>query len=138
MDGRAFLEVARVLARTDSEAHRRTAAGRAYYALMLEARDRLRRWGVVPSPRDPVHSFVRLKLVRSTDEELKQIGVSLEKLGKLRNDADYDLADGQGRFQGAGRVDSLIREATESIAMLDRIDGDEIRRAEAIAAIPRA
>ena len=39
MDGRAFLEVARELARGDTEAHRRTAAGRTYYALMLEARD---------------------------------------------------------------------------------------------------
>ena len=38
MDGRAFLNVARRLAQEPTEADWRTAAGRAYYALMLEGK----------------------------------------------------------------------------------------------------
>lgn len=44
MNGRAFLEVARGLAQDATEAHWRSALGRAYYALLLEARDLLLRW----------------------------------------------------------------------------------------------
>jgi len=50
MDGRAFLGVAQEMALGRTEAHWRAAVGRAYYALMLEGRDFLQRWGFVPPP----------------------------------------------------------------------------------------
>jgi hypothetical protein len=59
MDGRAFLAVARELAAGSTAAHWRSSVGRSYYALFLEGRDLLQRWGFTPQRRDPVHSFVR-------------------------------------------------------------------------------
>lgn len=135
MDGRAFLEVARELVQGLTEAHRRAAAGRAYYALMLEARELLDRWGLSHPPRDKVHDFVRLKLLYSADPDLKQVGLTLERLGRLRNDADYQLTDPRRRFVRAGTVEAAIQDAGKAIALLDEVDGDANRRAAAIESV---
>ena len=92
MDGRAFLEVARELASGATEAHWRTAAGRAYYALLLEGRARLQRWGFVATPRESMHTFVRLKFLYAGDPDLKRVGRALDRLSQLRNEADYQPA----------------------------------------------
>jgi hypothetical protein len=67
MKGRAFLGAAREMAAGTTEDRWRTAAGRAYYALMLEGREALRRWGFSVPPRHNVHAFVRLRLVFAAD-----------------------------------------------------------------------
>ncbi|HZW30642.1 MAG TPA: hypothetical protein VFF52_08055 [Isosphaeraceae bacterium] len=92
MDGRAFLDGARELAAGSSEAHWRSSVGRAYSALLHEVLDTLRRWGFTLPPRDKVHTFARLKLIYATDPHLKQIGLTLEALGRLRNAADYQMS----------------------------------------------
>jgi hypothetical protein len=135
MDGSAFLDVARDLARGPTEAHRRTAAGRAYYALMLEARELLVRWGITAPPRDKVHHFVRLKLLFSSDADLRQVGLTLERLGQGRNDADYQLSDPRRRFQKSGPVEAAVRDSEMAIALLDQVDSDDARRAGAIASM---
>jgi len=66
MNGRAFLEVARSDVAGPSEAYWRAAAVHAYYALILECRDALLRWGVTIPPRQNVHAFTRLQLTYSS------------------------------------------------------------------------
>jgi hypothetical protein len=134
MEGRSFLEVARRLVEQRSEADWRTAAGRAYYALLSEARVLLGRWGFAPARRDQVHAFVRLRFVFATDPDLKTIGMTLEDLGVLRNRADYRL-DEPGPFKSAMAARQAIQDAFDAITTLDRIDDDPARQATAIAAI---
>jgi hypothetical protein len=134
MDGRSFLEVARDLAAGPTEAHWRSAAGRAYYALFHEGLAALRRWGFTVPPRENLHTFVRLRFTYTTDPDLKAIGWSLDDLVKLRNQADYQLAT-PGAFSSAVRAVQSIFDADNAIARLDRIEGDPTRRAAAITTI---
>ena len=71
------------MAQGQIEADWRTAAGRAYYALFIESRDALLRWGFIIRPRDPIHSFVRLTFTRAAHRELKQLGGYLDTLGQV-------------------------------------------------------
>src|SRR5437868_114749 len=91
MDGREFLAVAQDDAAGSSPAHWRSAAVNAYYALMLEVRDALLRWGFTVPPQQGVHAWVRLKCVYAADADLKAIGRALENLVQLRNKAHYNL-----------------------------------------------
>jgi hypothetical protein len=134
MDGRAFLEVAREMASGATEAHWRTAAGRDYYALMLEGRALLQRWGVAAAPRESMHTFVRLKFLYAGDPDLKQVGWALDRLSQLRNEADYRPVS-SGSFATAAQTNLALRDADDAIARLDQIDGDATRRAAAIASI---
>jgi hypothetical protein len=92
MDGRAFLQSAQDLLTRSSEANRRSAAGRAYYAPLHEGRMALDRWGFPLPPRESIHSFVRLRFVFTADGDLQRIGDALDRLSRLRNQADYQLA----------------------------------------------
>jgi hypothetical protein len=83
MEGRAFLDVASELVLGATEAHWRAAAGRAYYALMLEGWTALLRWGFVVPPRDSIHSYVRLRFRYATDTDLRKVADALDQLGKL-------------------------------------------------------
>src|SRR6267378_2209099 len=92
MQGKDFLALAREIFAGATERHWRGAAGRAYYALLLEGREALFRWGFALPPRDNVHSFVRLRFSFAADADMKAIGKALDKLSRLRNQADYDLS----------------------------------------------
>src|SRR4051794_12933493 len=137
MDGRAFLQSARDLLAVPSEANRRAAAGRAYYALLHEGRGALDRWGFVIPPRESLHRFVRLRFVLAAHPDLIQVGRALEDLGQLRNQADYQLAT-PGPFATAARAVQAVALAQTAINLLDQVEADPARRAAAIAAIRAA
>jgi hypothetical protein len=134
MDGRAFLEPARDLVGGKTEAYWRGAVVHAYYALMLECRDALRRWGFTIPPRQNVHPWVRLKLLYAKDADLKRIGVELDLMAQLRNEASYDLTSSS--FTSTTSAQNTLQRATDAITLLDSIENDPARRAAAIAAIP--
>src|SRR5262249_6017698 len=135
MRGREFLAVARRSAQGTTEADWRDAAGRAYYALMLEARDLLQRWGFVLPRRDQIHAHIRLRFIYSSDVDMKSVGLVLEKLLEMRNYADYQIAQPGRFFATSANVNQAIVDAEVNISLLDLIDADPVRRAQAIAAI---
>ena len=83
-DPNEFLRLAHAIARdSDDEARLRSAVGRAYYAVFLQARERLGLRG----HRRKIHGLVigRLKSVN------RAAGDQLDKLETLRGEADYEL-----------------------------------------------
>ncbi len=74
MAGRDFLDPARDSASGATPHHRRSAVVDAYYALMLECRDTLFRWGRSLPRRDNVHAWVRLRFLYATDADLRTSG----------------------------------------------------------------
>ncbi len=74
MRSRDYLELAREWVTGTLERHWRGAVGRAYYAVFLECRDSLRRWGFHPSPRENIHTYVRLRFTFAANADLKQLG----------------------------------------------------------------
>ena len=137
MDGRAFLDVARRLVNESTEADWRTAAGRAYYACLLEARSVLLRWKFAIPKGEQVHRFVRLRFTYSPDSDLKSVGLALEKLGTLRNRADYET-EKPGSFGTNSQARQAILVAASALDGLDRVDGDPARRAAAVTALHKA
>jgi hypothetical protein len=134
MDGRAFLAVARWLVTENDEAWLRTSAGRAYYALFLEARDALSRWGFGPIPEFQVHSSVRQFFERKGMSDLNLIAIRLRELQLLRNGADYHN-DELRSFASPYAIEQAIDGAAEAIDVLLQIDSEAGRRDAAIAAI---
>ncbi len=133
MKGRDFLIVADELTRGATSAHWRTAVSRAYYALMLEGREALRRWGFVVKGRDQVHFFVRARLSGSSDPDLKAVGYTLDTWIQARNFADYDLLT--PRFRNSAQAVLAVDEIKVALAQLDIVLADPIRCAAAIADI---
>jgi hypothetical protein len=135
MQGREFLDVAReLLASGIYPRHWRAVVIHAYYALLLECRDAMVRWGLPPVPRQQVHAQVRLRLIYASDADLKRIGDALEVLNKHRNAASYDLAP-LPQFASAKVAQADMQLAADTVALLDSIDGDASRRAAAIGSI---
>jgi hypothetical protein len=133
MRGREFLELARELIKGRHERHRRGAAGRAYYALMLECRDALDAWGFALPRRDLIHAFVRDRFLNNANADLPAIGRALEKLVRLRNQADYEL---HGKvFPLASTIQQEINNADTALKLLDAINADANRRSAAVADI---
>jgi hypothetical protein len=137
MDGRKFLDSARRVYLGNTQADWRTAAGRAYYALLIECRDAMLRWGFKPPPRDKIHHFVRLSFTYAALREVKQLGLQLERLGRLRSSADYDTST-VGPFGNGLRAQQAVKDSQDAIALLDQIEADPARRTATINAVAAA
>jgi hypothetical protein len=133
MQGRAFLDIARELSRGTTEAHWRAATGRAYYALLLEGWAALEHWGF-KAGKQQIHAFVRLKFTYAGDVDLKRIGVIVDDLVRLRNEADYQLQSRRS-FRDVKATLQAIKDAAAGIALLDQIAADPNRRTAAINSI---
>jgi hypothetical protein len=135
MPGKEFLELAReLLAFGTASRHWRAVIIHAYYAVLLECRDAMSRWGLPPLARQQVHAAVRLRLVFSTDVQLKEIGRKLENLGMDRNAASYDLR-ALPLFASSVAAHDAVMQASDALALLDAIDKDPVRRSTAAGAI---
>jgi hypothetical protein len=137
MDGRAFLSLAQELIQGATEAHWRAAAGRAYYALMLECRTALQRWGFTVPGGPGTHGFIKLRYLSANLADLKAISYELEKLLRLRNFADYEVPHSPS-FLNNGKARHALHQATTMIALLDAVEADPARRAAAVTAIQAA
>jgi hypothetical protein len=115
--------------------HRRAAVVHAYYALFLECRDALFRWGFVLPRRDNVHAWVRLRFTYAADAPLRRIGNILDNLVQFRNVASYDLRP-SAAFAIPLPAQKASQQAWDGLALLDQIDADPARRAAAIASMP--
>ena len=135
MQGREFLDLAQELLTSGKQPrHWRAAIIHAYYALLLECRDAMTRWSLAPLSRHQVHAQVRLRLLYATEAKLKLIGSKLEELGKHRNLASYDLRS-LPLFASASDARQDVQLAIDSLALLDAIDADPLRRAAAVGSI---
>ncbi len=137
MLGREYLELAREILPGGTEKHWRGATGRAYYALFLESRDALARWGFVPARGDSVHYFVRSRFGFPAHADLKKIGDVLEALQRLRNKADYDLS-GLTVFKSATAAQDAVDRSTDALDLLDAIEADPARLTAAVNAMRAA
>jgi uncharacterized protein (UPF0332 family) len=134
MRGRRFLDVARELVTGPGEAHWRSAAGRAYYAIMLEGREALTGWGLTAPPRTDEHQFVRSRFNVGGMLELVQLGRAINHLVKLRRLADYDLTS-LPEFSSDVEAQRALQKAEQALQHLDSLDTDPAKRAAAVAAI---
>jgi hypothetical protein len=131
------LGAARHLLAAPSEANRRAAAGRVYYALVHEGRTALERWGFPMPPGEHIHQFVRLRFTWPAHPDIRQVGDALDELARLRNRADYQLAT-PGSLSTDRPALNALTQAEAAIDLLDQIDADPARRAAAVAAIRKA
>src|SRR5438128_763269 len=135
MPGREFLELAReLLALAVLPRHLRAVIIHAYYAILLECRDAMARWGLPSLSRQHVHAHVRLRLIYATDPGLNEIGRKLERLGMDRNAASYDLRS-LPLFSTPTGAQAAMKVAADALSLLDAIDADPIRRRGAAASI---
>jgi hypothetical protein len=134
MRGRDFLTLARERERGGTEPHWRGAMVDTYYALFLECRDALVRWGFPIPARHSVHATVRLRFSYANNADLKTIGDALDDLVQRRNRAHYDLSP-MSWFADAREINRAIRLATDALALLNSTDSDPALRAVAIASI---
>jgi hypothetical protein len=135
MQGRAFLDLAREIVGNGAERHWRGAHVHAYYALFLEGRDTLARWGFPAPSLHSVHYHVRNKLTFAADKDLKAIGITLDHLSQRRSWASYVLGF-HVRHGSEGAARQSIQAAADALALLDNLEGDPVRRAAAIASLP--
>ena len=134
MRGRQFLNVAHPSSQESQEEWWRTAAGRAYHALFLEARAALIRWAIPGIPQFQIHAFIRNRYLYAADLDLRRIGDMLKHLYDLRAQADYEI-DVLGPFHSYFASEQAVIDAEDVIDLLDSIDRDPARRSAVVAAI---
>src|SRR5438552_18145474 len=134
MRGRAFLDWAREIVGSGAELHGRGAHVHAYYALFLESREALARWGLAPPSVHTVHHHVRNKLTFAGDKDLKSIGISLDHLSQRRSWASYQL-NPHVRHGSEAAARQSIQQAADALTLLDNLEADPVHRAAAIASI---
>jgi hypothetical protein len=135
MQGRAFLDLAQELIKGSAEQHWRGTVIHAYYGLMLECREAPVRWGRPAPPRQRVHQDVRLTFVYASEQDLKDIGDDLEELMKARNRANYELTP-LPQFTSDVDARAWLQQALDTLALLDAIEADPVRRSAAITSLP--
>jgi hypothetical protein len=134
MRAREFLDLAREVVGNGGERHWRGAHVHAYYALLLEGREALVRWGFPPPSVHTVHHHVRQKLTFAGDSDLKSIGISLDHLSQRRSWASYLLGP-QVRYGSEAAARQSIQQAADALTLLDALEADPVRRAAAVASI---
>jgi uncharacterized protein (UPF0332 family) len=92
MDPRDFLATADQLARGGTEADWRSAVSRAYYAAFHVARELFMACSFTVPRADRAHSYLWLRLCNCGDATMQRAGADLDVLRRLRNHADYDVA----------------------------------------------
>jgi hypothetical protein len=130
MRGRDFLDTARRLSGGITEADHRSAISRAYYALFIECRDALLRWGFVFPSRNS-HREVQQRLAFPGNADLRPIGDVLSYLVSRRNCADYDMINPRHPQTAVAAAEATAR-STSSIAHLDALEADPARLKQAI------
>jgi hypothetical protein len=135
MRGREFLRVAHALLTNRGAPFWRTAVWVAYYALFLECREALLRWGVLSLPRFGAHGEVRNRFRYARHPDMQILANALEALGQARNRASYDIRQ-LPEFANPTPATSAVRTAEDAVALLDAIEADPARRAAVIASLP--
>lgn len=133
MLGREFLDTADRLLTLQAESDWRSAASRSYYAVYLECREALYRWGFHFAARSS-HLEVSRRFSFPKNQELNQIAGLLQHTSSLRNKADYDLSS-NSPFLSASESRISVQRARTVITLLDAIEADPAHRAQAIADI---
>src|SRR5262245_12948177 len=91
MDPITFLDVAAQLQSSSSEAERRTAIGRSYYALYNVLRSTLEAQAVPFTQGVEDHRHLTEYLLRCGHRGAARIGTTLRDLRRLRNEANYEM-----------------------------------------------
>jgi uncharacterized protein (UPF0332 family) len=117
MTGHDFLSLAILLAAAGSEAERRTAISRAYYAAFHVARRLLEGLGFTPPVDEHAHKYLAWRLSNSGDPLVMRAGSQIDILRGLRNRADYDLR----RTLSPALVGPQVRAAEQIVQTLDSL-----------------
>lgn len=133
MNPRDFLTVADRLKSSTSEAERRTAVGRAYYALYNVLYEALRSQNV-PLPQGQqahqAHRAVVHYLTRCPNRSASGVGMTLNGLRQERNAADYDM----GPAVDTNRSKTAYVRASHAVT---KFDAERSRILPLLANVPR-
>ena len=80
-----------------------------------------------------VHHFVRQRFAITGNHDLFLVGDRLDRLGRLRAKADYEIAF-PGKFAASRGVTQAVADATAALARLGAIDADPAIQAAVVAA----
>jgi len=126
MQGADFLEVAKDLAKSHSEAALRSAVSRAYYALFNVAAQVLIEWGFVVSQGPGAHGEVRNRFSNCGIEQVTDFVHSLDELRARRNQADYNM--NSKAFDNRTHCALLVASAGVAIQTLKEFRQEPLRR----------
>jgi uncharacterized protein (UPF0332 family) len=124
MRGTDFLDLAISLQNSDSEAGRRSAVSRAYYAVFHVARELFVDAGIGLPHTAEAHRKIQFCLMECGEDDARQAGGDLENLRVHRNAADYDLS--QRRFRDNITVQSLVALAQRVITALEALRTESV------------